>query len=65
MSEFKVGDYLVFNDINKHRGVIVKLEDIQLKKVFVPSIRVHGYLLDLSDVRHATPEEIKAGRRLP
>lgn len=64
MSEFKVGDYLVFKGSSKYKGVLLRLINIQLKKVYVPSVIAYGYLLGWNDVRHATPEEIKVGHRL-
>lgn len=67
MSEFKVGDLVVFIDEDSVTG-IYEVETVSpklgnprtIKIGHIGRVRVSKY-----SVRHATKEEIKAGRRLP
>lgn len=63
MSEFKVGDWVVFIDEVKFKSKLLKVVHIELGKVLDIDSESHGYI-DFDNVRYATHEEIKAGRRL-
>lgn len=61
---YRIGDYLVFNNYSKFKGVLLVLVDLNLKKVYVPNLKVYGYLLSYEDVRGATHLEVSRGHRL-
>lgn len=63
MSEFKVGDYVVHPKFsNKGLYKIYEISGSITKVQLMPNGR-KSYSFE-SDIRHATPEEIKAGKRL-
>lgn len=63
MTEFKVGDLVVFIDEVKFKPKLLKVVHTAFCKVLDIDSGLHRYI-DFNDVRHATPEEIKAGKRL-
>lgn len=68
MSEFKVGDKVVRLDVNS--PYIYSIQNIKeslitiVRKKKTDAVKVWGAWVSESELRHATPEEIKAGRRL-
>lgn len=62
--KYKVGDYAVYKDNVKFKGILLVLVDIDLKKVYAIELKLHGYLLSFDDVRPATIAEVNIGHRL-
>ena len=69
MNEFKVGDFIVWED----RGYdnVYEIESMTQRRIYA-YVRIDGERKGMDilqnhkrKLRHATPEEIKAGRRLP
>ena len=69
MSEFKVGDLVVTTNENSFLTKIIQVHKvcrINIESWNHYDVREFPHLLlSKKQVRHATPEEIKAGRRLP
>lgn len=66
MSELKVGDLAVWlNPMGTDKLIII--EQVSPKRGYPKKVKVDhwgGIRVNRHEVRHATPEEIKAGRRL-
>lgn len=62
MSEYKVGDFVVFKDKSKFKNNLLKIVFIQLGKVMDIKTGLNGYV-DLKNIRLATPKEIEQGFR--
>lgn len=60
---FKVGDLAVFSDSGTYKNPLLKIVHIPLQKVVIVSTGINGYA-EFTHLRHATPEEIAAGRRI-
>lgn len=60
MTEYQVGDLICHNKY--HRGL---LEIIEVHDWYVVIGKHSRVVLSKNMIRHATPEEIKAGKRLP
>lgn len=70
MCEFKVGDLVVTTSHHSNFKKIIRVDKVC--KINIESCNHYDddrkfphLLLSKKEIRHATPEEIKAGRRLP
>lgn len=67
MSEFKVGDWAVWLGTKGTKKLLL-IEKVSPKLGYPQRVKVDhwgGIRVSRHEIRHATPEEIKAGRRLP
>lgn len=69
MSEYKRGDIVAFPELSHERlFTVVRVADdeVVIHEVWDEAgARAFTEFYPFSDIRHATPEEIKAGKRLP
>lgn len=60
---FEVGDTVVFRDAEKFKSNLLSVAHVELSKLLDIHSKLNGYS-DFCNIRHATDQEIKAGKRL-